>query len=848
MLYRRSHATRLIVLLPIAGMVLLATATVIFGNLAAGLAPGAALNPTFWGCLLLVESTVFCLTALSLPAPRLVLTQEHVIVSPSLGRELKLSWQDIQRVTVTGRAGGGQTVRLAVVRAAVLRESILRHLPHRGGTTTVSIQTAGWTLRYSRVTVIDPPPPLASAVEYYFHTPAARATLGTEEGLEEAVAPPATPASGRRASWAALILAFALQLSTMAAFNPILTTPALLQDNIGRYLAILFVLCGVGCYLAGIFGRKVAGALAPILMCTGVLLRLVFALNYAPNGLLSMYFDMRGSWSLLWLILPDVPRVVMTPLPPARQSAEERLAYNRALGIGLTLFLVLGPMFQDYLNVLYGNATYALMSIRDAAFLPYAAIFIWALSVLSAGKSPAIQRLLVLLQSLTGLGIVAVTGLFALGYAHVMATLNAWQIGYHATFDAYTVRQVGIAVVMGLIIAVVAWHELAQLSAGRPVRQLLADVRALGADVRQQRHGKRQWVVEPGIILTLFTNQRRVYAVFACLLLVFFTARFVAATPVAAQTCCTASPLAAQPPASAAPGAHWVRPVDGMTMIFIPSGTVAIGLPADAVATETKLCQQEYGPQSAACDAANFAVSLPQHQVQVAGYWMDQTDVTNAQFARFVAETGYVTDAERYGWGWVWEREGGDTRLPGANWRHPLGPGSTISGEDADPVVQVSWHDAQAYAEWVGMSLPSEEQWEYAAHGPDFQPFPWGAALPDGSQANLCDRHCPRWGPSTSDDGYAYTSPTGHYPAGASPYGVLDMAGNVLQWTRSIYAPYPGASYTDPVYGKGDFVERGGSYATLPAGAYTTIRDAASPDTRMEYIGFRCATAGAPQG
>ncbi|HEX8033703.1 MAG TPA: SUMF1/EgtB/PvdO family nonheme iron enzyme [Ktedonobacterales bacterium] len=846
MLYKRSHATRLIVLLPIAAMVLLAAATVLSGNLAAGLAPGAALNPTFWGCLLLVESAVFCLTALSLPKPRLVLSQEHVIVSPLLGRELKLNWQDIQRVTVTGRAGARQTVRLTVPRAALLRGSILHRLAHRGDTATVPIQTAGWRLRYSRVSVIDPPP--ARALEYYFQTPTARAALGTEEKLEEAAAPSATPARGRQASWAALMLAFALQLSSMVAFNPTLTTPALLQDTFGRYLAILFVLCGVGCYLAGTFGWRVAGAFAPILICSGVLLRIVFALSYAPGGLLSMYFDMRGSWSLLWLILPDVPRVVMTPLQPARRTAEERLSYNRALGIGLTLFLVLGPMFQDYLNVLYGNATYALMSIRDAAFLPYAAIFIWALSVLSADKSPAIQRLLVLLQSLTGLGIVAVTGLFALGYAQVMATLNAWQVGYHATFDVYTLRQSGIAVVMGLIIAVVAWHELARLSAGRPVRQALADARTLGAHLGQQRRAKRQWDVDPGLILALFTNHKRLHAVFACLLLLFFTARFVAITPVAAQTCCTVSPLAAQPPASAAPGAHWVRPVDGMTMIFIPRGTVAIGLPADAVATETQLCLQEYGPQSAACNAANFAVSLPQHQVQLAGYWIDETDVTNAQFARFVAATGYVTDAQRYGWGWVWEREGGDTRLPGASWRQPLGPGSTISGEDANPVVQVSWHDAQAYAAWVGMKLPSEEQWEYAAHGLAFQPFPWGSSVPDGSQANLCDRHCPRWKPGTGDDGYAYTSPAGHYPAGASPYGVLDMAGNVLQWTRSIYAPYPGASYTDPLYGKGDFVARGGTYAILPAAAYTTIRDADSPDIRMEYIGFRCATAGAPQG
>ena len=838
MLYRQSHVTKLVILLPIAGMVVLAAATVLFGNMAAVLAPGAALSPSYWGCLLLVESAIFCLTVLSLPAPRLLLTEEEVVYSRPLGRELTLDWRDIQQVTVTGQAGRRQTVRLNVPRAALVRGSLLRFLPHLGGTTTIVIRTAGWAIRYSLAPI--PAPSLAAAVSYYVEVPAARAALGTEEEIEEAVAPPTTPAVGRRASWAALILAFALLLSNVAALNPTLFTSAQLQDRIGRYLAILFVLGGVGCYLAGKFGRPAVGAFAPILLCAGALLRLIFALSYAPVGLLSMYFDMRGTWSLLWLIIPDVPRVVANPIVPSRPNAEEQLAYDRVLGVALTLFLVLGPMFQDYLGVLYGNWTYALMSIQDAAFLPYAPIFIWTLSVLSAGKSPRVQRLLVLLQGLTGLGIVAVTGLFAFSDAAYTTSFNSWMVGYRFSFDPFTFRQIAIAGLLGMVIAGVAWHELARLSAGRPVRQLLVDLRALWAERGAQRRAGRQRVLEPRIMLALLTDHSRLYSVFACLLLVFTLARFVSAPP-AAQACCKVSPLAVRPPAAAAPGTRWVRPVDGMTMIFIPAGTAEIGLPASALAAETPLCQREYGEQSAACNAADFAVSQPQHQVRLSGYWIDQTDVTNAQFARFAAAAGYVTDAERYGWGLVWMRPYGITRLPGASWRHPLGPDSSIAGQDAYPVVQVSWHDARAYAAWVGMSLPSEEQWEYAAHGPAFQPFPWGDALPDGTRANLCDRRCPRLRAGSGDDGYAYTSPVGHYPAGASPYGVLDMAGNVLQWTSSVYGPYPGASYHDPSYGEGYYVERGGSYATFPAAAYTTIRDAASPDTRTEYLGFRCA-------
>jgi formylglycine-generating enzyme required for sulfatase activity len=239
-----------------------------------------------------------------------------------------------------------------------------------------------------------------------------------------------------------------------------------------------------------------------------------------------------------------------------------------------------------------------------------------------------------------------------------------------------------------------------------------------------------------------------------------------------------------------------------MMMIFIPAGTVQIGLPQDQEAGLRQLCLREYVQTSIACNEADYAVSEPQHVVTLAGYWIDQTDVTNAQFAFFVAATSYVTDAERAGWGWVWSSSIGDLRTAGANWRHSFGPNSSVTGRDAYPVVQVDWHDAEAYGTCVGMSLPSEEQWEGAAHGPSFQPFPWGSALPDSTMANLCDTRCPRAGTGSPDDGFAYFSPAGSYPAGASPYGVLDMSGEVFQWTRSTWAPYPGATYRDPNYGK----------------------------------------------
>jgi formylglycine-generating enzyme len=848
MLYRRHHLTKLIMMLPIALMVLLAGATVVFGNLAGALAPGAALNASYWGCFILVESAVFFLTVLSLPAPRFLLTRDGLIFSPPLGRDVTLAWQEVRQVTVRGRTGARQVVRLQVPRKALWRAALpralrwLASLPLVRGATTIKVRMAGWVLRYSLVTPAAPT--LAEAIAYYYGAPEARAGLGTEDALEAGAAPAWTPAVGRGASWAALILAFALAISGNPLFGATPVGATDFADNIGHFVAVLFVLGSVGCYLAGRYGSRLVGAVAPILLVTGVLLRLIFAWRYMNGGLMSMYFDVRGTWSLFWLIVPDLPLVVWTASMPTRKRAAEQLAYDRTLGIGLTLFLVLGPMFQDYLNTFYGNLWYGLLSVQDAAFLPYPALFIWALSVLSIGQTAAVKRLLVLFQGLTGLGLLVVVGLFGLGYAQAMQDLYGWEIGYHFSIDAFTLRQTIIASSMGLVIAGVAWRELARLSNGRPVRQLVSDVRTLWAAQRAKRRDGGQRVLEPGIILDLLSDNERLHGVFACLVLVFALVTFVRA-PQAASACCKVSPLAMQPPATAKPGARWVRPADGMTMIFIPAATVLIGLPLDQEATQRQLCIQEYVETSRACNEALYAVSEPQHLVALDGYWIDQTDITNAQFARFVGATGYMTYAERSGWGWVWSSGIGYLRSAGASWRHPFGPNSSITGRDEYPVVQVDWHDAQAYATWVGMSLPTEEQWEYAAHGPTYQPFPWGSTLPNSSMANLCDKRCPRPGTGSPDDSFAYMSPAGYYPAGASPYGVLDMSGDVFQWTRSVWAPYPGATYHDPSYSKGYYVQRGSDGWYSPAAAETTGRYADEPTVRADDVGVRCATPGA---
>lgn len=198
----------------------------------------------------------------------------------------------------------------------------------------------------------------------------------------------------------------------------------------------------------------------------------------------------------------------------------------------------------------------------------------------------------------------------------------------------------------------------------------------------------------------------------------------------------------------------------------------------------------------------HYAEEAPAHEMTVEPFWIDRHDVTNAQFARFVAATGYVTVAERSapeaGRGGVAAsavfvmpigRKSGVWRLvPGASWRHPQGPGSSIEGLHNHPVVQVAYEDAQAYARWLGRELPSEAQWEFAARGGlQAQAYVWGNRFaPAGKpMANTWQGAFPLV--NTQDDGYAGTSPVGCFPENG--LGLYDMAGNVWQWTTTDYAP-----------------------------------------------------------
>jgi formylglycine-generating enzyme required for sulfatase activity len=275
--------------------------------------------------------------------------------------------------------------------------------------------------------------------------------------------------------------------------------------------------------------------------------------------------------------------------------------------------------------------------------------------------------------------------------------------------------------------------------------------------------------------------------------------------------------------------------------------------------------------------------SRPVHRVYVDGFFMDKTDVTNAQFAVFVKAIKYVTVAERkpraedfpgvppeklvpgavvysppdhpvslndYSQWWEY--------VPGANWRHPDGPKSNIIGKENYPVVQVAYEDAAAYAKWARKRLPTEAEWEFAARGGlAGKPYVWGDEFrPNGKwMANTHEGHFPDQ--DTGADGYKGISPVAKFPANG--YGLYDMAGDVWQWTSDWYrADYyrqfaagsithnprgPDSSYDASEPGVFKKVQRGGSF--LCTDQYCSrymvgTRGKGDVTTGTNHLGFRC--------
>jgi len=288
----------------------------------------------------------------------------------------------------------------------------------------------------------------------------------------------------------------------------------------------------------------------------------------------------------------------------------------------------------------------------------------------------------------------------------------------------------------------------------------------------------------------------------------------------------------------------------------------------------------------------------PAHRVRVDGFWMDQAEVTNRQFERFVEATGYVTTAEKAPtleevmkqvppgtpppakellvpgalvftppnasvpldnvarW-WSW--------MPGANWRHPEGPASNLEGRELHPVVHVSWDDAVAFAKWAGRRLPTEAEWEFAARGGlEGKVYVWGDEPPSDWRifANIWQGEFPNR--NTKADGYVRTAPVKSFKPNG--FGLYDMAGNVWEWCADWYdselyerragggmvvnptGPEKSHDPTQPYQPLR--VERGGSFLCHESYCLRyrpSARHGGAPDTGMSHVGFRCARSAETQ-
>jgi len=266
--------------------------------------------------------------------------------------------------------------------------------------------------------------------------------------------------------------------------------------------------------------------------------------------------------------------------------------------------------------------------------------------------------------------------------------------------------------------------------------------------------------------------------------------------------------------------------VDIRTFLAMVAVSALTAVPA-AVASDALPLTPVPGGQFVMSDAKGEPDEAPR-PVTVAAFSLMTTEVTNAQFAAFVAATGHVTDAERAGKGFVWTDRW--RLVKGATWRDPQGPGAGIDGLDAHPVVQVSARDAEAFCRHHGLRLPTEAEWEFAARGTDGRRFPWGDDAPEQAGAvRYANFGTVRCCAADASDGYARTSPVGSYPAGTTPFGHLDMAGNVWEWTAS---PYPG----DPA----ERAIRGG-WGNNPYCLRTSYRHGNPPHFALDMVGFRCA-------
>jgi formylglycine-generating enzyme required for sulfatase activity len=262
----------------------------------------------------------------------------------------------------------------------------------------------------------------------------------------------------------------------------------------------------------------------------------------------------------------------------------------------------------------------------------------------------------------------------------------------------------------------------------------------------------------------------------------------------------TEAPTEGSTPEGPSLGDTWSRPADGMMMVYVPAGEFEMG--------STELYDELYDEQ-------------PVHTVALDGFWIDQTEVTNGQFAAFLNEQGNQTEG-----GVTWldlEDEECLIERVGSEYRPK-------SGYADHPVIEVSWYGAAAYCDWAGGRLPTEAEWEYAARGTDGRKYPWGDSAPDCDKANYYG--C-----------VSLTTAVGSYPAGASWCDALDMAGNAWEWVADWYGCYPSGRQVNPSGRPSGEVRvlRGGSWVVVPDNGRCAARGWSLPDASINDFGFRCA-------
>jgi formylglycine-generating enzyme required for sulfatase activity/photosystem II stability/assembly factor-like uncharacterized protein len=250
-------------------------------------------------------------------------------------------------------------------------------------------------------------------------------------------------------------------------------------------------------------------------------------------------------------------------------------------------------------------------------------------------------------------------------------------------------------------------------------------------------------------------------------------------------------------------GSTWMRPADGMTMVYVPEGSFSMGSDLDA---DVEICKRFNG---GSCLPGWYADEAPTHNVYLDAYWIDKTEVTNGKYTKCVSAGGCQPHL----------RNDYYVNPKYANY----------------PVIDVTWTDADTYCHWAGGRLPTEAEWEKAARGTDGRIYPWGNNDPTCYLANFWD---------VSSGCVGDTSEVGSYPSGASPYGALDMAGNVDEWVNDLfdatyYSQSPARNPTGPVSGD-ERVVRGGASWTGAINIRSTSRSKDDPKNPMYENGFRC--------